>query len=465
VANPLGALSGPLTFNAPAPINTIPNPTGRPTFQFGANFDLASTRAITINPPGGTFDTQGFTSTIAQGMTGAGTMTKAGSGILILTGANTYGAGAGAVNTTIGAGTLQLGNGGATGSIVGNVAVALGSVLAFNRSDVAPFPGVVSGAGSLEQNGAGTTILTANNTYTGGTTINAGTLQLGDPTVNGGTTGSIIGNVAVAQGGTLAFNRTDVVTFPGLVSGTGHLAQIGSGTTILTADNTYSGGTTISLGTLQIGNGGVTGAVGSGPILDNAALVFNRSGRVPVPGAITGIGSLEQRGAAGGTVVLTGENTYSGGTTITAGTLQLGNGGPIGSIINNVVNEGTLAFNRSDNVTFGGLISGGGAVTQIGSGTTVLTNDNTYTGGTTITLGTLQLGNGGPTGSILGNVAVAQDAVLAFNRDKAAAVWSRMAPAPPSSPPTTVIRAAHSLTVARWRSATIPRWAPALSLW
>jgi autotransporter-associated beta strand protein len=55
VANPLGALSGPLTFNAPAPINTIPNPTSPPTFQFGANFDLTSTRAITINPPGGTF--------------------------------------------------------------------------------------------------------------------------------------------------------------------------------------------------------------------------------------------------------------------------------------------------------------------------------------------------------------------------------------------------------------------------
>ena len=61
------------------------------------------------------------------------------------------------------------------------------------------------------------------------------------------------------------------------------MAQIGTGTTILTAANTYAGGTTISAGTLQIGDGGATGRIGTGPVLDDAALVFNRSGAVAVP--------------------------------------------------------------------------------------------------------------------------------------------------------------------------------------
>ncbi|RWC18646.1 MAG: hypothetical protein EOS27_33695, partial [Mesorhizobium sp.] len=69
------------------------------------------------------------------------------------------------------------------------------------------------------------------------------------------------------------------------------------------------------------------------------------------------------------------------------------------SILGDVTNNGTLAFNRSDAYTFAGLISGSGTVNQAGSGTTILTADNGYTGGTTISAGTLQLGNGGTSGS------------------------------------------------------------------
>ncbi|MFD4837385.1 autotransporter outer membrane beta-barrel domain-containing protein, partial [Achromobacter sp. NPDC058515] len=95
------------------------------------------------------------------------------------------------------------------------------------------------------QAGAGATILTADNTYTGGTTISAGTLQLG----NGGTTGGIAGNVA--NNGTLAFNRSDTVTFPGLISGSGAVNQNGTGATVLTAQNTYGGPTNINAGVLR----------------------------------------------------------------------------------------------------------------------------------------------------------------------------------------------------------------------
>ena len=95
--------------------------------------------------------------------------------------------------------------------------------------------------------------------------------------------------------------------------------------------------------------------------------------------------SLVKVGA--GTLTLSGANTYTGGTTITAGTLQLGNGGTTGSILGDVVNNATLAFNRSNAYQFDGAISGSGAVQQIGAGTTTLTAVNTYAGATTISAG------------------------------------------------------------------------------
>jgi fibronectin-binding autotransporter adhesin len=116
-------------------------------------------------------------------------------------------------------------------------------------------------------------------------------------------------------------------------------------------------------------------------------------------------------------LVLTGRNTYTGGTTITAGTLQLGNGATTGSILGNVVNNSVFAINRSDIFTFGGLISGTGSFEQRGTGTTIFTSANTYTGGTTISAGMLQLGNGGASGSIPGNVV--DNSVFASNRSDA----------------------------------------------
>ncbi|MGP1667448.1 MAG: autotransporter-associated beta strand repeat-containing protein, partial [Rhodanobacter sp.] len=111
----------------------------------------------------------------------------------------------------------------------------------------------------------------------------------------------------------LAFNRSDALTFDGTISGTGSVSQIGAGTTTLTGNNTYAGSTTIAAGTLQLGDGGTTGAI-TGNVINDGTLVVNRSGALILSGAISGTGAINQAGA--GTTILTGNNTYAGGTTI-----------------------------------------------------------------------------------------------------------------------------------------------------
>ena len=362
----------------------------------GAGGTLTTNTAST-----GMFTDTGITATIAVVFGGSGGLDKTGAGTLVLTGNNTYSGG-----TAIDGGTLQIGAGNASGSILGNVAD--NGTLAFDRSDVVTYSGIVSGNGSVVQSGNGTLVLTGNNTYTGTTTIAGGTLQLG----NGSTSGLVAGNVA--DNGALVFDRSDTMTVAGLISGNGTVQQAGNGTVVLTGNSTYTGGTAISSGTLQLGNGGTSGSV-AGNITNNGALVFDRSDTMTVAGLVSGNGSVQQLG--NGTTILTGNNTYSGATTISAGTLQLGNGNASGAIAGNVTDNGTFAINRSDSFTFGNVISGSGAFRQTGNGTTIFTNTETYTGGTTIAAGTLQLGNGGAAGSIAGNVT--DNGTLAFDRSDA----------------------------------------------
>ena len=173
----------------------------------------------------------------------------------------------------------------------------------------------------------------------------------------------------MANSGTLAFNRSNTYTFGGLISGAGGVTQLGNGATVLTANNTYTGGTTITAGILQLGAGAGGSTAGGivGDVTNNGSLLVNRSNTYTLGGAISGTGSVTQQG--NGTTVLTAANTYTGGTTITAGVLQLGAGGTTGSIVGNVSNNGALAFNRSDTYTYGGTISGTGSATQQGNGT------------------------------------------------------------------------------------------------
>src|SRR5690606_35184296 len=135
---------------------------------------------------------------------------------------------------------------------------------------------------------------------------------------------------------------------------------------------------------------------------NDAALAFNRSNDVKFNGAISGTGSVIQRG--NGTTILTGLNTYTGGTNVTHGTLQLGDGGTAGSIQGNVsiADGAALAFKRSDTQRFDGVISGAGQIRHLGSGQTTLTaNSAAFAGTTMIERGTLAVN-----GSLCGGMNV-----------------------------------------------------------
>jgi len=222
-------------------------------------------------------------------------------------------------------------------------------------------------SGGLTKLGAGSLTLTSANTYTGATSINAGTLQLGDGT--SGHDGSIA-SASVVNQGTLNYNLFGNQTYAGAISGSGALGKSGSGTLILAGSNTYSGPTTVSTGTLQIGNGGTSGSLATSGITDNSALLFNlgASGTAAANYAISGTGTVTKNGS--GTVVLSASNSYTGATTSNAGILQVNAGGVIPGSQRMVINGGTL------------LVSGG-VVNQPNLGFWIWSGANiTLTGGT-----------------------------------------------------------------------------------
>ena len=295
-------------------------------------------------------------------------------------------------------------------SLNGSGSVTLGSSILIVTNASGTFSGVISGTGGLTISGGTQTLTGGNsNTFTGATVIasgatlilsGSGSLPASTITADGtldmsgasgsATFASLSGSGTVKLGANSITLNNAADNFSGVISGSGGLTVSG-GTQILGGANTYTGGTSVTSGaTLQLGDGGTGGTVaGNIAVGSTSTLAFDYSGSTTFAGTISGAGGVNQ---LGGTLVLTGANNYSGGTTITSGTLELGNGG---SITGNVTDNGTLAFNQTGSVTYGGTISGTGGVSQLGTGTLLLSAVNSYTGTTAIASGaTLQIGAG-----------------------------------------------------------------------
>ena len=316
----------------------------------------------------------------------------------------------------------------------------------FSRSNAQTYTGSVSGSGTLTKIGTNTLTLTGDNTYTGITTINAGTLQIGN-----GATGSIAGDII--DNSALVFNRTGTLSYGGVISGSGSVTKSGTGTLTLTGSNTYSGATTISTSgsTLRAGAENAFSSASAYTLANSSFL--DLFGFDQTIGSLAGTGTVTNSGVAAatlttgggdtntlysgdiqngvgvtgltkvgtGTFTLSGNNTYTGATTVSAGTLQagatnafapnsaftvasgailglnnfnetIGSLAGAGTVTNGGAATRTLTTGGDDTSTaFSGVIQNGAAgsinLTKAGAGTFTLSGDNTYTGTTTISAG------------------------------------------------------------------------------
>jgi len=387
---------------------------------------ITSGRALTFNlPGGGTVDTQTFDSSFTGAVTGAGNMTKDGTGTLVLsgglagyTGDTTLTAGTLDVNTNAGStthagaisgpgnlrksGSNTLTLAGSLDMFTGNTAIDAGVLDVNTAGGSTTYAGVISGIGSLSKTGVNTLTLNGMNTYTGPTAINAGTLQLGaadvlsDMTavtvaagaifdVNGfdDTIGSLAGtgNVMLGTGNLTAGADNTNTTFGGVISGTGQFIKTGTGTMVLSGANTHTGGTAMNGGILSVGNDVNLGGPGGGLSFDGGTLFTTAGINTPrlvtlnagggtidtngfnstLSGVISGVGGLAKQGA--GTLTLTGLNTYQGGTAINGGTLSVGSDANLGAP------AGPLSFNGGTLLTTGAVTSARAVAINAGGGT------------------------------------------------------------------------------------------------
>ncbi|RFE63907.1 autotransporter outer membrane beta-barrel domain-containing protein [Salmonella enterica] len=309
--------------------------------------DVTDDATLELNT-GGTFD---------NAIGGSGNVVKSGADTLTLSGSNSYTGG-----TTISGGTLVASNVEAlgTGDVTNNATLELNTGGDFINN--------IGGTGRVEKSGDDTLTLSGSNTYTGGTLINGGTLVASNVEALG--TGDVTDNA------TLALNTGG--TFDNAISGSGQVVKSGDETLTLSGTNSYTGGTTISGGTLVATN---VEALGSGDVTDDATLELNTGGTFD--NAISGSGQVVKSGDK--TLTLSGANSYSGGTLISDGTLVASNVEALGT--GDVTNNATLALNTGGDFT--NNISGSGQVVKSGDDTLTLSGANSYTGGTTISGGTL----------------------------------------------------------------------------
>jgi fibronectin-binding autotransporter adhesin len=379
------------------------------------------------------------------------TITKQGSGKIVLSGANSY-----TGLTTISAGVLNIQNASALGTTAAGTTVSSGGALEIEGN-------IAVGNEALTLNGTGISgggafrNTVGNNSYAGSITLaSASTINsdAGTLTLSGGITNA---------GFTTTFGGASNIVESGVITGMGALTKSGSGTLTLGGANGYLGNTTINGGTVVVSNDGNLGASTSGITLNagtleiatgfttlraislgNSASTFqvDAGQTFTVNFAMSGTGTLNKTGA--GTMVLGAVNLFNGGTNVTAGTLQLGaidrlltTGGLTiggGTFDLQTFNQTTGAVTLSSGSitgtggatltgssytlqsgTVSATLAGNGTVTKNTSGSVTLSGSNTFTGSTTISAGTLQVNTNNALGTAASGTTVANGAVLTLN--------------------------------------------------
>jgi autotransporter-associated beta strand protein len=430
--------TGMLTLGGNITYNVTNNPNAA---TINGNLNLgSSTRTVTVNHS--TANTNDLI--INAVISGTGGLTLAGAGQLLLTAANTYSG-----TTTITSGTLVVGANAPSGA-AGALGSATSAVLLGNTSGSSSAALLVGGAFTV---GRAVTVQAGN----------TGTMTLGGNSASAATFSGAL-TVSNTGGVTLTAATGGSVTFSGVISGANPIIAAGPGTVVLTnTGNTYTGVTTITGGILSISsdrnlgadpgsatpgnvviNGGTLQATASFTLNSNRGLALGPSsgsgmGTIDVTGTnvLTYNGILANNGTdSGGLVktdsgflILSGVNTYSAGTLITGGTLEISADANLGAVpgsatLNNVIIDdatlqatasftlnanrgialgtttgtGTGAFDvtGTNTLTYGGILANNGAgtdsLTVTDTGTLLLTGVSTFTGGTTIIQGTLKLG-------------------------------------------------------------------------
>jgi autotransporter-associated beta strand protein len=386
---------------------------------YNSNYITSGTNYYEVEGATGVSSTT--SNTYSGSMSGTGKLFKYFSGILTLTGDNTF-----TGITTISGGTLI---------ISGNYASNISKNITFNNNTNITYSGILSGTSNLTKLGTGTLSLTNINTYTGTTSIS----------------------------GILIINNSSAVTCSGVISGIGSLTKMGAGTLTLSGQNTYTGLTTVSAGTLKLGKVdaipssntitiagdtsvldisgynitlgtlSVTSGLPAGCVTDTAATkgsitasTYNMSNtnNTTISAKLAGTSGLTKSGA--GVLTLSAVNTYTGGTTINGGTIMIGiTNAILGNVIINGstavlniqtynISLGTLTVNDgsstgcvigsgiitatgyivdiANNTTISAKLAGTSGLTKSGAGVLTLSSVNAYTGGTTINGGTIMIG-------------------------------------------------------------------------
>jgi fibronectin-binding autotransporter adhesin len=311
--------------------------------------------------------------TINGGLVSVGTLANSG------TPSDIGAAGNSASNLVLNGGTLQYTGSGASINHMFTIGPSGGAIDA-------------SGSGALSLTNTGTVALNGSGPHT---------LTLTGSAV---TNNTIALNIVNSSGGATALTKDSLSTW------------------VLTGTNTYSGLTTVNNGVLQVGAGGASGTLGSGNVVDNSGLDFNRTGTLTVSGSISVTGSVTNDGS--GTVILTGNDNYSGGTAINAGVVQLGNGGASGQLYPNgsitINSNSVFILDSTTPLSISGYLTGiqgtGNLIVRSGCSLTSI-DDNTYTGWTEIDSGATFQPCYGNEGMLVSSVITNNGTLLVVRQD------------------------------------------------